>query len=165
MENALRKWLADPPGRTIIAAVGNEMRSDAAAAIYVMRRLTELRKRGMLDPGISLVMCGERIDVFLDRFMEENPARLLILDAADLGGEPGEVRMIMGDDTMKTSFTSGTPYLDDFLDKLKAVRPGLRVAIVGIQPVSRELGAEMAYEVTVAADETYEMLGRLLFRS
>jgi len=168
IEDMLRDWFAggsdESNGITVVAALGNEMRSDQAAAIYVVRRLSELSKRGMFHPGITLAICGERLDFFLERFVGEKPDRLLFLTSADFGGEPGEVRLISRDEAGRVVFPSCGDPLVTIMDDLRESCPEMALVILGIQPLSSSIGSEMSYEVIASSDEIYEVLVRLFFR-
>jgi hydrogenase maturation protease len=175
LEKTLRDFLPTGHGASVvIAAVGNEMCSDDAFSFYVIRRLTELKKRDMLHPGLSLMMCAGGIDFFTERIAEMGPGRLLLVGTADFGEEPGEVRFLQGDgidavvkkgrsEGHGLELSPGAGDMGSFLSAFNEACPGSPVGILAVQPKSLEVGSEMEYEVMAAGDGLYEILVRLFF--
>jgi len=74
------------PGLDLFLTVGNSFRSDDGVGPYLASRLKTLPVR-VVDAGFT----PENV---LDEVTALKPSRVIILDAADFGGSPGEVRII-----------------------------------------------------------------------
>ena len=75
-------------GPLLVITVGNRLRSDDGVAPYI----AECAKRP--KNGIIILDAGERPEDILWKAIEVRPESVVIIDAADFGGEPGEVRAI-----------------------------------------------------------------------
>lgn len=122
--------------RVALLGIGSEMRADDAAGILVAREL-ELKQPSF----------GERVRVFVGHASPESltgeikryrPTHLLIVDAADLGLEPGGSRIIQKSEINGVSFSTHrlpTRILADYLEG----ELSCEIIIIGIQPLTMEL--------------------------
>ena len=122
--------------RVALLGIGSEMRADDAAGILVAREL-ELKQPSF----------GERVRVFVGHASPESltgeikryrPTHLLIVDAADLGLEPGGSRIIQKSEIDGVSFSTHrlpTRILADYLEG----ELSCEIIIIGIQPLTMEL--------------------------
>lgn len=74
---------------TFVWGVGNEIMGDDAAGICAARMVME---RDL--PWIRVFLCGVLPENHMTPLREAPPERLLIMDAADFGGEPGDIRLL-----------------------------------------------------------------------
>lgn len=129
---------------TVVWGVGNEIMGDDAAGIYAAGLV---RKRNI--PWIRVFDCGTLPENYISPLEKILPETLLIIDAADIDAEPGEIRLLRINETCGAAFsTHGIPV--DVL--LAPFEPGLRIRILAIQPLSTRLGDEMSPPVRSAAE-------------
>lgn len=79
------------PSRLLIAGVGNVLRQDDGFGIEVAQRLL---KRGGLPEGVRVVETGIGGIHLVQDLMETRYDALLMLDAVDRGGEPGQLYLL-----------------------------------------------------------------------
>ena len=75
-------------GPLLVITVGNRLRSDDGVAPYIAEHAKRPKN------GIIILDAGERPEDIVGKAIEVRPGRVVIIDAADFGGEPGEVRAI-----------------------------------------------------------------------
>jgi hydrogenase maturation protease len=151
---------------TVVVGVGSLIHSDDAAGLKALRLL---EKDPRLPPGVELIdgsILG--LDVIA---LIQNAACLLFLDAVDAGAEPGTVVRLEGE-TLR-GLPSGTSAHDIGISGLLSLLEFLgtapeRVALVGIQPATTEMGVWLSPEVQAGLDRLVAESVRLLtdwFRS
>lgn len=138
---ALEEWLEEP---TLILGVGNPMRGDDGIGPAICARLS----------GPLVIDCGDAPERYLDLARSPEIARVLIVDAVDLGGTPGEIAFCSRSDLTErfgTTHNSGLALLARYVE----TEFGKPVALVGVQPAGTGFGASMS----AAALEAVATLG------
>jgi hydrogenase 3 maturation protease len=158
MENDLRQRL-EPllVGRVKVLGVGNRMRGDDAAGSSVAERV------GRADAGLA-VDAGEVPENHLERICRERPDTVLVIDAADFRGTPGEIRVLDPGAIPPGALSTHGLTLASVRDYLTG-RGVARVRLVGIQPLSTAFGAGMCPAVGGAVDRLSSALVELLHRN
>ena len=148
--------------RVAVLAAGSSLRGDDAAGMLAAEAL-----------GPSLKARPPRVEprVFLGETVPENltgeikrfaPTHVIILDAADMGKEPGRIEIVETDALTHnpTAFTHNLPYsvLANYLKTF--IR--CDVFILGIQPASREFGAPVSDAVMKAVGEAADAVADAL---
>lgn len=134
--------------KTLVLCVGNDMKGDDAVGKYVYERLkTE-----------SKLYCAEMPENYLGRIEELGPDALLIVDAADFGGEPGQVAFAELRDFSAPSLSTHALSMSIMSRFLK----GIEVFLVGVQPKTLEFGKKMGKEARAGADEIAAILNKHL---
>jgi hydrogenase 3 maturation protease len=161
-KTSLRQLLNQSPvkARIAIVGIGNTLRSDDAAGIFVARALTS--SRSILDPKIVLVIdaghAPENRTGDLRRFA---PKMILLIDAADMGELPGTIRWIEMDQLDGMSASTHTLPLS-MLAKYLTLELNCPIVLLGIQPKSNEVGEIVSTEVKGAIREIVEDLIHML---
>jgi hydrogenase 3 maturation protease len=126
----------------MLMGVGSTLRRDDGVGVYVARRLRH-------EAWTSLD-CGTAPENFTAVVRREHPGLLVIVDAADMGLPPGEIRRIpperirdAGIGTHQLPLTHLVHFLADAAD---------RILIIGIQPADTDDGEGMTHVVRDAAD-------------
>lgn len=146
---------------TAVFGIGNLLLSDEGAGIHAIRAL---RERYILPEGLDVVD-GGTMGLDLLPYVE-GAERLLIVDAVDLGAEPGTVGVIEGERVRRfldTKFSVHQIGLPDmlFAAELKGILPR-ELCIVGIQPAEIETGLDMSEAVAKNFETLLEaVVGRL----
>ncbi|MEI6630985.1 MAG: hydrogenase maturation protease [bacterium] len=86
-------------GKVIILGIGNTLRSDDGAGSILANRIKDKVSFKVFDSGPTP-------ENYLEKIIKENPDNILILDAADFGGSPGEYRVIEADELRTVNFFS-----------------------------------------------------------
>jgi len=126
-------------GRVVIVGVGNRMKGDDGFGPVVIERLQNQVKVPLFD-------CGTVPENFLKLIREERPQTVLVLDAADFSGQPGEIAVIEPERWRGGGFSSHSMSLKLFAD-LISQDTGAGVYLVAIQPKRLGFGEQMSPEV------------------
>lgn len=133
--------------RCLVLGIGNRMRGDDAVGSRAAEEL--------IRQGVAALDCGEMPDNYVGKVWEQQPEELIIVDACDFGGEPGEIRIFEDGDLERIASaplsTHQVPL--PMLIGLIQMRQGVarRVRLVGIQPARVEYFQEhMSREVAAA---------------
>lgn len=140
-------------GRVVIACIGNELRGDDGVGPFIA---------GLLKPTdlLTVVDCGETPENFLGVIAGHNPEKLLIIDAAYFGGEPGEVRAVKKSEIGGGGASTHDAILTLFAEYIEA-QTGAEAFFVAIQPKSSQVGSGLSPEVEAAALELAVAINRI----
>lgn len=144
VQQALAEWLTQD---TLILGVGSLWRGDDAAGPLVCEGV----------PGA--VDCGDAPERFLGLAGSPQVAQVLLVDAVDLGAEPGEVVLCEREDLTErfgTTHSSGLALLARYL----AETYGKEVRVLGIQPASTGVGCPVSGPVRGAVERVVAWLAR-----
>lgn len=130
-------------GLTFVWGIGNELMGDDAAGIQAAE-MVEARAL----PWIRVFLCGVLPENHLAPLRENLPENLLIIDAADCGCEPGEIRLLGLRDVEGAAFSSHGIPLSILLAPFEGVT---RVRIIAIQPAFTGLREGLSPPVEAAA--------------
>jgi len=153
---ALKRALgADAPSNArpvVVLGVGSEMRSDDAAGPRVAAAVS---RAGL--PNVHSFETGPAPENFTAEIRRLHPSTVIIVDCAHMGEPPGTLRLIDPGDIGEVSFgTHGLPL--SVLSQYLRQETGCSVLILGIQPVSVEVGEGVSQSVLKAIDEAALLL-------
>jgi len=139
-------------GKVVILGIGNSLRSDDAVGSLLASRIKDKVPYLVYDAGANP-------ENYLGKIIKNNPDHVVIIDAVDFGGEPGELRELEGDDlktinlfsTHNASISLTINYLKN---NLKA-----DIIIIIIQPKDIGFGDKLSSELT----ETLHKLERWFY--
>jgi hydrogenase maturation protease len=119
--------------RTLVIGVGNTLRGDDGVGVRVAQELAG----GPLPEGVAVIDGGTG---GLDLLFElEQAERVILIDAAEMGCEPGEVRVFPGEhvaDAPGVRFSSTHGFgVAEVLALARSLGLEVEVTVVGIQPV------------------------------
>lgn len=139
------------PPRVAIAGIGNEFRSDDAAGLLVVRALSQRELAPKPDQFLILEV-GHAPENSTGELRKFAPDLVLLVDAAEMGEEPGTVQLISEEaiDGMSAS-THSLPL--SMLTRYLTLETNCKVILLGIQPRSNEVGETISEEVSQAIDE------------
>ena len=131
-----------------IWCIGNVLLGDDAVGCKVAELLLEKKVCGVLD-------CGTTPENHIAALRERPPEALLIVDAADMGLPPGELRRLTLEELDAAAVTShGVPLsllLSPFADAFE-------IAVLGIQPATMQLGAPLSEAAEKAAHRVADLI-------
>lgn len=111
----------------VIVGVGNKLRGDDYIGCYLVEKLEK-----ETDIEAEFINAGSTPESFLEKIVKAEPEKVIILEAADMGLEPGEIKVIKEDEIKKKVQTTHTANLDLFMDYLKK-RINTEVILLGVQ--------------------------------
>jgi hydrogenase maturation protease len=131
--------------RTIVIGTGNTIHRDDGAGVHALRRLLADPR---LPDNVELVDGGTRgLELLAD---VHDCARLLLLDAIDVGEKPGTVIRMTADDLRGLPGGASVHQLGlgDLLATLPLISDApTEVVLLGIQPAETEWGTELSPSV------------------
>lgn len=128
----------------MIICVGNTLRSDDGAGPYIASYLKGTKKLAAFDAGYNP-------ENFIEEVTALKPGRVIIVDAADFGGEVGEARIINEGDIPESSLSTHAIPLNVIYHILKE-DTGSEIKFIGIQPKGVGHGEGLSPGVKAAAD-------------
>jgi hydrogenase 3 maturation protease len=138
--------------RTAVLGIGSELRGDDAAGIFaarlLMERLPELEHLLVLDTG----PVPENFTGPLRRFQ---PDLVILIDAAHMGAQPGELRWLDPQDTTGFSASTHSLPLHVFASFL-AHELECEVRLLGIQPAHTGFDHGLSPEGKTGVDQAVE---------
>jgi hydrogenase maturation protease len=160
--------LDKPPIRTLILGVGNLLLSDEGVGLRVMERLVTTYTL----PEEVQVLDGGTLGLDLLYYLEGADGRpvenLLIVDAVEMGEEPGTLLRLEGDEVPSFLSVKISPHqvgIPDmlFAAKLRDIYPR-HVVLWGVQPGTLDVGLDLSplvsAQVDVVVAKVLEELGR-----
>ncbi|HYA77229.1 MAG TPA: hydrogenase 3 maturation endopeptidase HyCI [Verrucomicrobiae bacterium] len=156
IKKELNNWFADAK-KVVIAGIGNPIRSDDYVGLTIVEKL-----KGKLPETVCLLECETVPESYLLDIEEFKPTHVLLIDAAFLGLNPGEARLVdvekMGD---FSSITTHLLPLRVFCDYVKQAT-GAKIALLLIEPKSTEFNEGLTAEVQMSAEGLTKILLGLL---
>ncbi len=142
------------PGRAVVVGIGNTLRADDGAGPAVVTRLRGRYPDVVFD-------AGQAPENYVAPVRRAVPAVVILVDAADFGAAPGEVRVASAEDVGGLMLGTHAAPLSMFM-KVIAEETGAAVRLAAIQVKSTELGGVMSDEVAAAVDTLTSEIARLL---
>ncbi len=137
-------------GRVVVLGVGNRCRRDDGAGSLVAEQLDE-------QTGVQSIDAGAVPENYLEKVARSHPDTILILDAVDFGGAPGDLRILEPELVSPSGVSTHALSLQIAADFLKA-RTQARLAVIAIQPAKIGFGTELSEEVSRAVELLREAL-------
>ncbi len=153
LREQLRQLITGP---VVIVGVGNELRGDDALGVVLAERL-----EGRVN---ATIIIGQDVpENFAVQVAQLRPALVLLLDAADMGLQPGSVRLIPAEQAPAVPGGTHRPSLEMFAAFVR-LESGAPSYIVGVQPdMTRvDMGSEMSPTVQHAIERVAEVLVEML---
>lgn len=137
----------------VILGVGNILHADDGIGIKILKYLDAQFE---FPEGVHLVD-GGTVGAQLDTTIV-NKEWIIIVDALDVKGEPGEVKILSGDSFInRPASTKMSPHQVGFLDLIQLMRmegtEPKQIDLVGVIPANTEDGFEITPAVDAAMDE------------
>ncbi len=132
----------------LFAGVGNVLRQDDGAGVYICERIKQTGQ-------IQAIVVGQSIENYIGKIRKMNPDILVVIDCVDFNKSPGEAFIIPLEDLLDyTSNTHNISFktLSQFFD--------MPVEVLGIQPLSMGYGEYLSPVIQQTADELISMINR-----
>jgi hydrogenase 3 maturation protease len=137
--------------KTLIITVGNSFRKDDGVGPYIA---------SLLDPTETpfvILDAGDKPENIVDEVGMLEPDITMIIDAADFGGAPGEIRIIDEENIPDATLTTHTFPLK-VVTKLLKDDTGCEIIFIGIQPKDVGYGEGLTKHVQSSADELIDLI-------
>ena len=152
VQKELKKWLSDAR-RVVVAGIGNSIRMDDFVGVKIVQDL-----QGKVSEGVYLIECETVPENFIQQIIDFKPSHVLLIDAAILGLEPGNVRLINPDQlTMLPAFSTHMLPLRIFCECLTKTTDA-KIALLLIEPEATDFGEGLTPEIEASAREIVRVL-------
>jgi len=128
----------------LIITIGNSYRSDDGVGPYIARQINKYKK------DFTILNAEDQPENIIDEATRLKPGKIVIIDAADFGGMPGEIRLIEKKDIPDTSLSTHS-FSPNILAAIIEEDTGADVLFLGIQPESIQFGEGISKPVKEAA--------------
>ncbi len=128
-------------GKTAIVGIGNPIRGDDGFG----PKLIEMLKGRSIDA--FLFDCGTAPENYILPIVSTSSDTIILIDTANLGVKPGEMKVLDSGDISNVSFSTHSPSPRLFVDLLRTGQDNLNIFIVSIQPKMTSLGEGLSVEV------------------
>ena len=146
------------PPRVAVLGIGHELCGDDAAGIILAR---ELNARAGIYEGLLALETGPAPENFTGTVRRFSPDLVLLVDAAQMDGAPGEIRWLDWQNLSGISASTHTMPLDIIVAYLTA-ELGCQAGFLGIQPAGNAVGAPLSPQVQEAVESTVQTLMQVL---
>ena len=148
------------PARIAILGVGNQFRADDGAGVLIARALSE-RDCVWETDHVLVIEAGHAPENTTGELRKFAPDLVLIIDAADMGKEPGTIQWVLAEDIDGMSASTHSLPLS-MLARYLTLEINCTVALLGIQPGSNEVGEDISLEISGAIQEIVDEVDRSL---
>lgn len=138
-------------GTLLVITVGNLLRFDDGVGPYIAEKANRPKT------GIIILDAGERPEDIVWKAIEVGPGRVVVIDAADFAGEPGEVCAIP-EELLPENPISTHRFPLRVISRLVTEDTGARVDFICIQPERVGFGKGLSDTVRSSAEEIVTML-------
>jgi hydrogenase 3 maturation protease len=156
VQKELKKWLSDS-GRVVVAGIGNPIRMDDFVGVKIVQDL-----QGKLSQRVYLIECETVPESFIQQIIDFKPSHVLLIDAAILGLEPGDARLINPDQlTMFPAVSTHMLPLRIFCETI-ARTTHAKIALLLIEPKAADFGEGLTPEIETSAQKIVSALLKVL---
>ena len=141
-------------GNVVVVGVGNPLRGDDAAGCLLARRL-----RG--TPDVRVIEAEEVPESFVGDIAAAAPDVVVLVDAVDLGAEPGAVALLEREQVATYAPTTHRLPLSLVMDVVQR-RTGANVFLIAVQPLTLAFGAPVTPQVGAGIELLAGVLSELL---
>ncbi|MEM2263313.1 MAG: hydrogenase 3 maturation endopeptidase HyCI [Candidatus Bathyarchaeia archaeon] len=155
-EKKLRDWFSDAE-KVVIAGIGNPIRMDDFVGVKVVRDL-----QGKVSDKVLLIECETVPESFLQQIADFKPTHVLLIDAAVMGLEPGECRLVKPEHLrVFPAISTHMLPLRVFCDYL-AKTVGAKIALLLIEPKNTDFGEGLSPEIGEVKQKIVSFLLKIL---
>ena len=130
--------------------LGNELRGDDLAGLVF---IDMLRTKTVFNKA-NFISAGKNPENHLQEILDYNPEAVIFIDAADWGGEPGEISLLEPESLANIDFSTHA-YSIKLIEKFLSLNNQIDFIYIGIQPKTTDFGKEMTLQVNHAIKEFF----------
>lgn len=131
--------------KTVIVGIGNPLRGDDGFGPALVQRL-----QGKVN--LACIDAGNAPENHLGRILKEEPDSVLLVDAADLGLDPGQYRILQPEDILKCGLTTHDMSSRMMIEFIQNQTPA-NIFMLAVQPENVSLGEPMSECLNKTLDE------------
>jgi hydrogenase maturation protease HycI len=151
METQLRDQLIHfIEGRVCLLGIGNRYHHDDALGPYLAEALESRPDYDVIDAGVIP-------EDYIEMTAHKHPETILMVDATDFGGEPGEVRLLYPENVNYSGASTHAGSLRMLAEFLQA-RTHARVGLLAVQPADVSDGKGLSPPVSKTLDDLLDVL-------
>ena len=135
----LENLLSQPGKKILFVGIGNVLKSDDGAGVFISRRIKPTGRISALTVEMS-------IENYIGKINSLQPDILIIIDCADMGEPPGTIRLLPLErirDLTTNTHNISLKRVSEFFSS--------QIYILGIQPLSVAFGEKISYIVARSA--------------
>jgi hydrogenase 3 maturation protease len=140
-------------GRVCLLGIGNRYWRDDGVGSLIAEALQTCQ-------GFDAIDAGSIPENHLETVAQKNPDTILLIDATDFGGKPGQVRLLDADKVTFSGLSTHAGSLRMLAEYLRA-RTQARIALLAIQPGDTSAGEGLSAEVLATFSTLLELLAVL----
>jgi hydrogenase maturation protease len=137
-------------GRVCLLGIGNRYHHDDAIGPYLAEAMESRPDYDVIDAGISP-------EDYIEMTAHKHPDTILMVDATDFGGEPGEVRLLYPESVAYSGVSTQAGSLRMLAEFMQA-RTHARIALLGVQPADTSDGKGLSTPVSNTLDDLLDSL-------
>jgi hydrogenase 3 maturation protease len=141
MNDRLRNIIDERNGNILFAGVGNVMRSDDGAGVFIVSGIKERK-------NISTLLVEVSIENYISKINKADPDILIIADCVDFKREPGFTDLIPVEEINEFDISSHNISLKRVSEFLK-----MKTYVLGIQPADLRVGEYLTPDVMESAEK------------
>jgi len=151
MDTQLKNQLANfIDGRVCLLGIGNRYHHDDAIGPYLAEAIETRPDYDVIDAGIMP-------EDYVETAARKHPETILMIDATDFGGEPGEVRLLFPENVAYSGVSTHSGSLRMLAEYMHA-RTHARVALLAVQPADTSDGKGLSPRVAETLDDLLDNL-------
>ncbi len=143
--------------RLVFLGIGNELRHDDAAGLVIAE---QLRVR-VTNPAVTILECADIPENFTGHVKRLAPACIILIDAADFGGNPGDSHVFALGDIEKADISTHKASLAVLGAYLRS-ETGASVFVIGVQPANTKFGTGLTDTLREATNSIVEAISTVL---
>lgn len=140
-------------GRLVIVGMGDRMKADDGAGSLIAEKLAKVVKRR----DVKIIDAGNAIENYVGIIEKFKPDKVVVIDAVDFGGKPGEIRTFKCEELQELTTSTHSFSLPLLLNHIHS-RAGATCKVIGIQPGKIALYERMSLEVEKAVKEIADLI-------
>lgn len=139
-------------GKIVIVGIGSNYRKDDGVGNYIAESLKDF---------VISIPAEENPELYIEMIKALKPDNVIIFDAADFDGKPGDTREIKEDEIDNLTISTHTLPLSIFSYMLK-MNTNIKVKIIGIKPESISYVKGLSEIVKISADNIINFIKNFL---
>jgi hydrogenase 3 maturation protease len=156
VKKELKKWFSRSK-KVVVAGIGNPIRMDDFVGVKIVQDLRE-----KVSERVCFIECETVPESYIQQIIDFNPSHILLVDAAILGLDAGDARLVNMDQlTILPAFSTHMLPIRIFCEFL-AKTTNAKIALLLIEPKATGFGEGLTPEIAAFAREIVESLSSIL---
>jgi hydrogenase 3 maturation protease len=144
----LEELLSDEKKKILFAGIGNLLKSDDGAGVYISRKI---RNSGT----ITSISVEVSIENYIGKINRLAPDILILIDCVEMNSPPGTCKLLPVEKVSDLTFNTHNISLSRLRDFFE-----MPVYILGIQPEKVDFGEKISYIVKNVADKIIQLINK-----